>query len=256
MGQIAAHRYVRSARRSPIVPMWGAALTLLTLILAGAALRVSAEGQDPAREQLAVLDEAPVTKYRAYRRMYAQNEKFDKEAWLEAWTELDGDTFRYEIVSERGSEYVLNKVLKAVLAREQELIDNGEAGRAELTPANYQFDEPARQGTGVRYILIKPKRKDILLVDGRMVLTQDGTDLLRVEGRLAKNPSFWTNTVNIIREFARLDGVRVPLTTESIARLKFAGRARMTVHYEYESINGRQVSMSARRTMASAAVGR
>ena len=58
------------------------------------------------------------------------------------------------------------------------------------------------------------------------------------------------------REFARLDGVRVPLTTESIARLKFAGRARMTVHYEYESINGRQVSMSARRTMASAAVGR
>jgi hypothetical protein len=62
--------------------------------------------------------------------------------------------------------------------------------------------------------------------------------------------------VNIIREFARLDGVRVPMTTESIARLKFAGLSRMMVRYEYESINGRPVSLSARRTMATSATGR
>jgi hypothetical protein len=253
MGDRTAERYRKLVGVSAIAPLSVAAFTLL---LAGAAPLASTTSQDPTPEQLVVLDEAPVTKYRAYRRMYAQNEKFDKEAWLEAWTELDGGGFRYEIVRERGSEYVLNRVLRALLAREQELIGRGEADRAELTPANYEFEEPAAQGRGVRYILIKPKRKDMLLVDGRMVLNQDGTELLRVEGRLAKNPSFWTNTVNIIREFARLDGVRVPLTTESIARLKFAGLARMTVRYEYESINGRPVSVSARRAMASAAIGR
>jgi hypothetical protein len=82
----------------------------------------------------------------------------------------------------------------------------------------------------------------MLLVNGRMVLNPDGTELRRVEGRLAKNPSFWTSLVDVVREFARIDGVRVPISTETTARLKFAGTARMDVRYLYESINGRAVS--------------
>jgi hypothetical protein len=233
------------------MPLWFVIVTV-----AGAAgLAQEPRAAQPV-EQPAVLDDAPLTEYRAYRRMHAVNEKFDKEAWLEAWTELDARGFRYEIVSQRGSEYVLEKVLRKILAREKELIDQGQADRADLSADNYEFTQPAAHGPGVRYILMKPKRKDMLLLDGRMVLSQDGGELLRVEGRLAKNPSFWTSMVNVIREFARLDGVRVPVTTESIAKLKFAGTSRMMVRYEYESINGRPVSLSARRMMASASSGR
>jgi hypothetical protein len=83
------------------------------------------------------------------------------------------------------------------------------------------------------------------------VLNSEGTDVVRVEGKLAKNPSFWTSLVNVIRQFARLDGVRVPVSTESVARLKFAGISRMEVQYEYETINGRPVSLGARQVMAS-----
>jgi hypothetical protein len=229
-------------------------VTASTLIWA-ARPTLSAQHPQAVPARLDAPDEAPLKGYRAYRRMHAVNEKFNKEAWLEAWTELDQHGFRYEIVSERGSEYVLNKVLKTVLAREQELIQQGQAGRAELSDDNYQFEEAATHGNGVRYILLKPKRKDMLLVDGRMVLNQSGTEVLRVEGRLSKNPSFWTSLVNVIRDFANLDGVRVPVTTETIAKLKFAGVARMVVHYEYETINGRTVSTAGRRTLA-AATGR
>jgi hypothetical protein len=84
-------------------------------------------------------------------------------------------------------------------------------------------------------------------VDGRMVLSQDGRDLLRVEGRLSKNPSFWTSLVNVIRQFERRDGVRVPVSTETIAKVKLAGLSRLEQHYEYESINGRPVSLYARQ---------
>ena len=215
-----------------------------------------AVGQDRAGSSPAPqLDETPLKQYRAFRRMHAVNEKFNHEAWLEAWTELDQNGFRYEIVSERGSETIRSKVLRMMLTREQELIGQGQARRAELTCDNYEFEEASTHGNGVRYVTLKPKRKDMLLVDGRMVLNQTGTELLRVEGRLAKNPSFWTSLVNVIREFASLDGVRVPVTTETIAKLKFAGTARMVVSYEYESINGRPVSMAARQTLA-AAIGR
>ena len=67
--------------------------------------------------------EEPLTQYRAYRRMHARNERFNQEGWVEAWTEFDGSGFRYEIVKERGSDYVRNKVLKAVLKREQDALD-------------------------------------------------------------------------------------------------------------------------------------
>ncbi len=79
----------------------------------------------------------------------------------------------------------------------------------------------------------------MLLVDGRMVLTPDGRDLIRVEGRLAKNPSFWTSLVNVVRRYATLGGVRVPVSTETTAKIKFVGNSQLEVAYEYETVNGR-----------------
>lgn len=233
----------RSATAATLL-LWVAAFTLVP---GGAGTRLGA--QAPAAAPRPVLAEAPLEQYRAYRRMHARNERFGHEAWLEAWTEFDGRAFRYDIVREHGSEYVLNKVLRKVLAREREIIADGGADRAELSPDNYDFLEPVSHGRNVRYVLLKPKRKDVVLVDGRMVLDRSGTELLRVEGLLAKNPSFWTSRVNVIRDFVRVNGARVPVSTESIAQVKFAGTSRLLVSYEYESVNGRPVSATARRAM-------
>jgi hypothetical protein len=195
------------------------------------------------------LQETPVKQYRALRRMHAANEKFNQEGWLECWTELDDHGFRYEVVSERGSDYIREKVLKTLLRREQELITAGHAGRAEINEDNYDFAESGgtQEQRGERSVILKPKRKDVLLVDGRIVINQEGTELLRVEGRLSKNPSFWTSLVDIVREFARVDGVRVPIATDTVAKLKFAGTSRLDVRYHYETINGRPVSLAARQ---------
>lgn len=228
-------------------PLWVAALALTAAALLTTA--PAAGGRTGAATAPASVTEPPLQQYRAFRRMHAHSEKMNQEAWMEAWTELNGRRFTYEIVDERGSDTVRNRVLRALLKREQEMIAAGEPARAELTPDNYSFaDETA--GPGVRYVNIKPKRKDVLLVDGRMVLSEDGRELLRVEGVLSKNPSFWTSLVNVIRHYARLDGVRVPIATESIAKVKIAGLSRLSVQYEYESINGRVVSPAARRMLA------
>jgi hypothetical protein len=227
--------------------LWVIPFTLLLLsATVGTTTVASSTGGRPS-----IFDD-PVTQYRAFRRMHARTDKLNHEGWLDAWTELDARGFRYEIVSERGSEYVRNKVLKALLHREQELVAEGPA-RAALTDDNYVFTETPDTDGGLRYVTLKPKRKDVVLVDGRMVLSPDGSDLLRIEGRLAKNPSFWTSLVNITRHFAKIDGVRVPVSTESVAKVKFAGHSRLDVSYEYESINGRPVSLAGRRLFAPAA---
>lgn len=194
--------------------------------------------------------EEPLRSYRAFRRMHASSEKFNQEGWLEAWTELKDGKFDYEIVTERGSDTIRNRVLRTVLKREQELVNSGDTTRADLTPENYEFAEAGRDSDGTHVVQITPRRKDVLLVDGKMVLSPDGGELLRVEGRLAKNPSFWTSLVNIVRHYARLGGVRVPVATESSAKVKFAGNAQLEVAYEYETVNGRPVSLSAQRQAA------
>jgi hypothetical protein len=188
--------------------------------------------------------EQPLREYRAFRRMHAFTEKSAKyEAWLDAWTELKDGRFTYEIVSERGSDTVRSKVLRAVLAREQELINSGESNKGDLTAANYDFSEGVRDPDGSPVVQIKPRRNDALLVDGRAVLNERG-ELVRVEGKLAKNPSFWTSLVNIVRRYARIGGVRVPVATETTAKIKFVGTAQMDVAYDYHTVNGRPVAVS------------
>jgi hypothetical protein len=227
------------------VGLWVAAFTLLGAA-APAPEAESASGSS-ALERFFTRPEQPLTEYRGYRRMHAWSEKFSHEAWLEAWTELDHGRFRYRIVNERGSDTIRNRVLRPLLEHEQQLVNSGDAPRADLTPENYDFKEGGRDADGSRYVDIKPRRKDVLLVDGRMVLSPDGRDLLRVEGRLARNPSFWTSLVNIVRRYARIGGVRVPVATETTAKVRFAGTAQLEVHYEYESVNGRPVTLAERR---------
>ena len=126
-------------------------------------------------------------------------------------------------------------------------MNNGENNKSEYTPANYEFREAGRDGDGARVVQIKPRRQDVMLVEGHAVLN-DGGDLLRVEGKLAKNPSFWTTLVNIVRRYARIGGVRVPVATETFAKLKFVGTAQMEVLYDYQSVNGHPVALSEQRS--------
>ena len=108
--------------------VWVASFTLLLAV----ADRPAANTTPSAGEPTYFIDDEPLTQYRAYRRLHARSEKMDQEGWLEAWTELDGRGFRYEIVSERGSEQVRNRVLRAMLKREQEVIASGDGDRSAL----------------------------------------------------------------------------------------------------------------------------
>ncbi|HEY0872647.1 MAG TPA: hypothetical protein VGD94_04175 [Vicinamibacterales bacterium] len=220
--------------------LWVAAFTLLAAAAAAAVPVADSFKATSTSSVRALISDSNLHQYKALRRMHAASERFDHEGWMDAWTELDSRGFRYRIVSERGSDTIRNRVLRTLLKREQELIANGDFGRGELTPENYEFGAESSGPDGVRYVLIKPKRKDSMLIDGRIVLSPEG-DLLRVEGLLAKNPSFWTSQVHVTRYYSRVDGVRVPIATESIAKVKLAGRSRLKVEYEYESVNGRPV---------------
>ena len=110
--------------------------------------------------------------------------------------------------------------------------------------ANYNFEVEDWTSDGLLRVAIHPKRKDSLLMEGSIFLTGEAADLVRMEGLLVKRPSFWTRKVEIVRDYGRIHGVRVPITMGSTADILFAGQSTFTMDYEYESINDVPVTMS------------
>ena len=66
------------------------------------------------------------------------------------------------------------------------------------------------------------RRLEAALVDGTILVTADG-DWVRVQGRLAKSPSFWTRSVDLVRHYARRAGRPVPVEVQSLADVNGGG---------------------------------
>jgi hypothetical protein len=185
----------------------------------------------------------PITSYRAFCTLEAETRGGRMRARLTAWTSLHPDRgFQYSIVEENGSGAIREKVLRAALEAERSMRASGEVGRAALNDDNYEFGTAHDVDAGLVQIGIHPKRHDTALVEGRILLTETDGDLVRVEGFLIKRPSIWTRQVEVVRRYARIDGVRVPLAMESTARVLMFGKSTFSMAYEYESINGRPVA--------------
>jgi hypothetical protein len=191
----------------------------------------------------------PLTRYRALRRLEARNDRFKLQGWMEVWTELTANgRFSYTIVREGGSEYIRNKVLRALLANEEKLFATTDASRAALTTDNYELQGAEAAEPGFVRLLVKPKRREVSLVDGAAVVTEEDADLVRVEGRLAKNPSFWTKRVDVVRRYHRIGGVRVPTRLDTVAQVRLAGTSTLSMTFDYEMVNG--VHVAAANTLA------
>ncbi|HKB13819.1 MAG TPA: hypothetical protein VKD69_24300 [Vicinamibacterales bacterium] len=214
---------------------------LLHLVSAMLLLAEGQNGTTPLQRFLA-RGEEPTVEYRALRRLEAHNPKFNQSAWMTAWTEYDRvNGFRFTIVAEGGSGYVRSKVLRAALEGEQKIWASNEPQNASLTHENYTFDAGEPAPDGLVSVAVKPRRKDLLLVEGSIFVQPRDGDLARIEGRLSKTPSFWTRRVDVVRRYERLAGVRVPVSIESVAHVLIAGRSTFKMTYEYETINGQRV---------------
>jgi hypothetical protein len=218
-------------------------LASIAIVAAGALAHTHAaqpSSQSAIDRFLALADPDP-TQYRALRHLEAHNDHFGSDASMDVWTEGDPSGFRYQIVSEEGSDYIRNRVFRQTLDTERRLWAAGAPNRAGLTRANYVFADAGVQPDGSTSLTVKPRRKDLLLIDGAIFLSPDDGDLIRMEGKLSKPPSFWTRHVQIVRSFRRFNGVRMPIALESTANVMIAGRSTFRMAYEYESVNNTRV---------------
>ena len=174
--------------------------------------------------------------YRATRRLEAAGS--GQRGWLDARTDFTpASGLDYEVTAEGGSGYIRSRVLRKLLEEERRLIARGDSSRAAISRANYQFTDGGADENGLARVMLQPLRKERPLIDGRMFLKPDDGDLVRVEGRLAKNPALWVSRVDIVRSYRRINGALVPVLLESTAQLRLLGRSTLRMTYRYSHID-------------------
>ena len=234
IGAVSIERMVLASSHTRVSAM------LLAMVFASSARATVPDAADHSIQQFLAQDDTQ-RPYRAFRRLEAENGS--RKGWIEAITEYSPETgFRYEITAEGGSGYIRSKVLKGVLDGERDVIAQGETARSSLAPSNYTFHANGIDEDGLANVLLSPRRKERVLVSGMMALNASDGALVRLQGRLAKSPSFWIKNVDIVRTYERVEGNVVPVALESKAQVRFLGEATLRMSYIYSEIDGRQLA--------------
>jgi hypothetical protein len=231
-------------RGTAILLPLGCLISLSVQGLAGAPAAVAASpSENVAVERfLADLEKPPVA-YQARRRLEASSAKLNESAWMEAVTQYDPAVgFTYSIVAQGGSERIGRRVLKAVLEAERENSTIAEWRKGSLSLDNYAFDFGGYAGDGMLKLELVPRRRDPRLVLGSALVTATSGDLVRIEGRLSKSPSFWVRWVKVSRTYSPIGDSMMPVAVESTADVRIAGTSTFSMTYEYQVVNGHAVN--------------
>lgn len=184
---------------------------------------------------------SPPVPNQAWRRLEAENQRFNKQGWLEATTQVDPEHgFTFAVVDQGGSGLIRGRVLTPALEAEAESVAGGRSATA-FTPANYIVTIAGETDDGLVKLALEARRKETGLLNGFALVTPGDARLVRVEGRLAKNPSFWTTQVDIVRRYEDVGGHRMLVELESEAQIRIFGTSRFRMQIRYESVNGTPV---------------
>ena len=179
--------------------------------------------------------------YRASRRLEASGS--GQRAWLDVETDFTlAAGFRYEVTAEGGSGFIRGRILRSLLDEEQRLIARGGQVLVALSTDNYEFKAEGLSDEGLAVVAMQPLRKDRSLIAGRILLTPADGDLVRIEGRLGKNPSLWTSRVDVVRSYRRIGGVLMPVSLETKAQLRLLGSSALRMTYRYSHIDEQPVA--------------
>jgi Outer membrane lipoprotein-sorting protein len=119
-------------------------------------------------------------------------------------------------------------IVRRVLASEAEMAKNYAA--TDFSPENYAFRFLRRDefhGQPCYVLELLPRRKDVHLVRGNLWLDARTYLPRRIEGELAKSPSWWVRDLHVEFDYGEIGGMWLPTASEASANLRILGRSTM-----------------------------
>jgi hypothetical protein len=152
-------------------------------------------------------------------------------------------TKQFKIVSQSGTQWLIDRILKRLLEAELESMSEGNRERVALNPSNYDFSGLEHQDApdNCSYIVaVQPKIPNKLLYRGLIWVDSKDFAVCRIEAEPSKNPSFWIKKTVIHHSYLKIGDFWLPSKNESVSAVRGGGRAVLIIKYQnYEILAAR-----------------
>src|SRR5271165_1601032 len=192
--------------------------------------------------------------YTGSRRYVLENYRLNKRAEMLVSVKCDPNgTKHFEVISEEGWKSANKRVIRKMLESETETSQPEIRPATSLTPENYRFQMLGNDSVDARptYVIqVLPKREDKYLFEGRVWVDTEDFAVVRVEGKPAKNPSFWTRSIHFVQQYQKSGAFWFPRSTESVTEARIFGKTEVTISYfDYQPNSAAESSLSAKSVM-------
>jgi hypothetical protein len=167
-------------------------------------------------------------------------------------------TEEFTVVSQSGSKWMINHVIKRLLETERESIKDQNRPGIQITSDNYDFTllESHAAVDGCPYVLgVQPRVPTKFLFRGRIWVDAKDFAVCRIDAEPAKNPSFWIKKTEIHHSFVKLGEFWLPAENKSVSDIRLNGRATLTINYEDYKFQGTS-SVQANETRPATTINR
>jgi hypothetical protein len=193
---------------------------------------------------------ASLAGYSGVRRYQFDNRTSNKHAELTVRMSCGSDGVKtFEVVSESGSGFVRNHILRKMIEAEVESSQKGDRKESRIIPENYDFRLVGTEASDGRdsYVLeINPKKPTKFSLRGRIWVDAEDFAIARIEGEPAKNPSFWIRSVQVVQHYGRTDQFWLPALNHSVAQARIFGATEVVIEYSDYKTKVREVQARAR----------
>jgi hypothetical protein len=196
--------------------------------------------------------------YTASRRYVLENPRHHKRAEMfVAVTCLDNGSKQFQMVSATGWGAAQNHVFPRLLESESQASQPDVRERSRITPENYSFEMIGKDSINQRpayLIAIASRTQNKYLVQGRIWVDAEDYAIVRIEGKPAKNPSFWIKSVHFVHTYQKSGSFWLPASDRSVTDVRILGDTELTIEYYDYATN--VSTFSASRGVAAGSVPR
>lgn len=146
------------------------------------------------------------------------------------------------------------QVVRRILDQETQA-DDRQLRATAVTRENYDFaylGEAAVDGRACYRLALQPKRKERNLVHGEALVDQRTFQVRRIEGDVAKTPSWWLKNVHVKMAFSEVQGAWLETNLEAVADVRIFGPHTLSS----QLVDFRSADVVAMRTAPAKARGR
>jgi len=185
--------------------------------------------------------EASLATYSVDREYEIENKRVRVKAILTAtMIFVAPDEKLFETTSFSGSGFLRRAVLNRLMETERQNARGALRLSSAISADNYNFEFVRQEicENRLMYVLsAKPKKKNGVMFEGLIWVDGEDFAVTRIEGRPAKNPSFWITKVTFEHQYAKFGDFWFPVRNTSVTSVRIFGSTTAKITYRNYIIN-------------------